>query len=219
MIDNKNKFLDLDDDVDFITDTTPVDYEPLTKEQIRIGDELQSFLQSFIDNENKLDEEYVSTYDLDNHYRWHCLANKVYRKSDSHNVYYDFRNRDKYRIYEEEISDKVNMTPNKIVSLYDTDSVNKHFRKLFEGNYTIKLLTSCGLFSSIGDICFGINSFATNKTQNYTKGNTINILFMTPTGKTISMYPVDAHYFETKFNNILGSSSTYSGDYIKINND
>ena len=99
------------------------------------------------------------------------------------------------------------------MTLNDTKGVLKALNKLFEGNKTIKFEISCGFFNNVGKVMVGINSFSSDKTKNYSGGNTVDVLILSRRGKTISMYPIGSHYLETKFNNILQKHSAFLGKF------
>ena len=90
-----------------------------------------------------------------------------------------------------------------VTSLLNSDEVNKFFRKLFEGGQYMYFGTFCNLYNDHGSVGLLLHSFASDYTRNYKLGNTIDVLVMGSGSKTITLYPVDAHYLETKLNNII----------------
>ena len=103
-----------------------------------------------------------------------------------------------------------------LYSLYDEELVCKYFRKLFEGNCSIRFDRSCGFNNGSGSCIIGMNAFANDKTTNYVKGNTVNFIIISLDSKTISMYPVEASKVEGKFNGIIRNYSNINKT-IKIN--
>ena len=181
----------------------------LSDEELEIGNQLTDVLQGLIDDE-VIDEEFVSERSLVRHYNTHCIADHTDRKSNRHNVFYDFKNIDKYRVYEDKINRQIDETPYYISSLFDEELCRKYFRKLFEGNVSLRFTLSCNLRNNEGLVELGLHSFASNYTTNYNGGNTIDMSIRSPKGETITFYAVDAHYLENKINNIF--SNYYSGD-------
>lgn len=188
-------------DEDFI-DINPPDQESVSEFQIEFAKEFYNFMQGFIEKES-LKEEFTSTANLQLHYDKHCLAEDLEKKSDRYNVYYDFNNVDRYRVYGNKISDALEISPNRIPSLLDFDKMINYLRKLFEGNCYILFTTSCGFENDKGPVMMGLHSFASSVTTNYKNQNTLDLVVISPTFKIISLYPVDAHYFKTKFNSII----------------
>lgn len=177
----------------------------VTKEQELLANDLFDLLQDLIGDpyNTTVNEEFVSVNALNRHFNDHCLANNVNRRSTTHNIYYDFNNVDKYRQYENKILNEIKTTNLTVASLEEIDLVLKYFRKLFEGNKSIQFYRSCGFKNDRGEVILGLHSFATSVTTNYSRNNTIDIMVISRNYKTISMYAVDAHYLESKFNNII----------------
>ena len=169
------------------------------------ANDLRIFLSEFIENE--LSEQFVSNKDLSVHFKRHCIGKNKSRTSSRQNVLYDFTTLENFKNYEHLINTKCNRADVTIGSLSNTVVILKAFRKLFEGNYTIEFSTKCGFENNNGEIDLCINSFATEVTENYRAGNTINIVVLSKAMNTISMYAVDANYFENKFNNIVAKYS------------
>ena len=192
-INNKREF-DIDDESGNIS-----------TQELEIGNKIKQFLEELIDKavSDNISEQFISNQCLIQHFRDHCLGKHTERKSTTTNVYYDFTGVNEYSQYENAVSKHVLDSPKVVASLYDIQLLSKYFRKLFEGNVSINFLLSCGLKNNVGDISIGLHSFATKYTDNYTKGNTIDLIVFTPNKKTISLYAVDAHYLQTKINNLL----------------
>ena len=207
--------LDIDDEEDF---ENP-DWEEFTPEEEALANDLFDMIQSFINEEEKeeLDEKFTSKSQLNNHFNRHCLAKIPNRKSKRTKVFYDFNDVNKYKIYEDKINVLMQETVTRVPTLNDVRLVCKYMRRLFEGNFNILFTTSCGFYNSNGYIMVGLHSFSSDVTKNYPSQNTIDIILLTaPTLKTITIYPVDANYFETKFNNIIKNHSN-STIQLKIN--
>lgn len=201
-------------DEDFIDFNSP-DQENISEFQIEFAKDFYDFMQGFIEKE-PLKEEFTSTTSLQLHYDKHCLAGDIEKKSDRYNVYYDFNNIDKYRIYGDKISNSLEISPNRISSLLDFDKMIRYLRKLFEGNYYILFTTSCAFENDKGPVMIGLHAFSSDVTTNYKNQNTLDLIIISPTFKTISLYPVDAYYFKTKFNTIMKKFNKV-GIRIKIN--
>lgn len=191
---------EVDDDYDDFNDP---DQRPFTEKEKKVAKEIFSLIQSLICEDDIITEEFESKNCLNRHYHKHCLNGYEDRVSTRQNVFYDFKNRDKYRVYGDKIGDLIKQTSNIIPTVNDLKLTYKHIRRLFEGNYPIRFSTSCGFTNKLGPICIGLYSFSSNVTTNYKGQNTIDLLIMSPQLKIISIYPVDANYFENKFNNIL----------------
>lgn len=202
-----------DENWDILDENIP----PISKEEMQFEKELHDFLQSLIDTEQSLTEEFVSGSELRNHYRKHCLCGIPTRKSRKSNVYYDFDDINKYGNYENKISSEVNKTELVISYLGDTQVINNYFHKLFECYQSIYFTTSCGFENTHGPVNIGIHAFSTDKTKNYSSANTVNFLVLSRR-KTVTMYPVDAHYLESKINNIIKKHNDIDIQ-LKFNND
>ena len=203
-MDNILDGLDLiEDEADWESD----DYIAITQEEEAFSKEIFEFVQSLIECIPPLSEEFTSYKQLNTHFNKHCLGlNPGDKKSRKDKVYYDFEYVNQYRNYEQEVNDLViNKSPRQqsFISLYDKEELSRSFRKLFEGNYSILFKSSCEFHNDRGPVAIGLNSFATKHTENYEDGNTINLIVLTPSYSTITMYPVAAHYLETKLDNII----------------
>ena len=79
--------------------------------------------------------------------------------------------------------------------------VLSYLKKLFQGGIVLKFCNSCGLENDDGPINMSLIAFSSNVTKNYNGGNTIDICIKSTRDKTITLYPVDAHLLQNKFNN------------------
>lgn len=216
IIDNAiNELDDLDDDFN------SNDYIPASDIEYEIAAEVFDFLQGIVDREDSLTEDFTSYNKLEYHFNRHCLGLHPDSKKVSQytKVYYDFKYLNEYRNYEESINKKmINLPLAYQPTLLDTETLFKCFRKLFEGNFSMLLPAGAGFENDLGPVQIGLNSFATKYTSNYRAGNTINMIILTPKNKTITMYAIDAHYLETKLNNIIEKYNT-NKIKLKFNND
>ena len=190
------------------------DEEPITKEQEDFAEELFNFLQELVNKEENLTEEFISNSTLNRHFYKHSLANRNDKKSNRQTIWYDFKYINEYKNYEELISEKVIKTKYQIPSLLDTNLITNYTHELFKGNTSILFTTSCGFTNAIGKIMIGLYAYSTDVTTNYTKGNTVSVLILSPTGKTLSLYSVDANYLENKLNSLI---KKYSSTKTKLN--
>lgn len=161
-------------------------------------------IQSFVDRDEYITEQFTSSINEQRHFNKHCLGTNKKNKKVSHRsaVYYDFNNQQDYSTYENKINAKCKHPDICIYSLLNTQEVLKAIRKLFGGNYTIEFHENCG-FDSRGPIIVCLNSFASDVTTNYTSGNTINFCILNTQRNTMSMFAIDANYLETKLNNVI----------------
>ena len=202
----------LDEDWDDFNDPDDL---PITKEEYAFAEELSNFIQSLIDVDDEVSEDFVSEKCLYRHYDKHCLDGEANRQSTRSNVFYDFRDVNKYREYCDKTTDDILRTKYQVYSLLDTESVYRCVRKLFEGSTSIKFEISCGFENESGSVSIGVHSYANKATTNYLQ-NTLDFSVISRKNKTISMYPVDASYFETKFNNLI-SKYNKLGVRLKLN--
>ena len=196
------------------------DFPEITEEEKQFAEELRAVLQEYIDVD-PLIEEFISDKGAEKHFYKHCLAHdRDNKKSKRTNVYYDFKDVSLYKEREKYI-DKLSRQDEKntyyISSLLQIDEINKAFRKLFEGEKCVVFSQMCELRNERGLIKLVIHSFASNVTNNYRTGNTIDMMIQSQNGKTIALYPVDANYFENKINSILRRHTDKKLDYIEIN--
>ena len=169
------------------------------------AEDLSELINELIRDE--LTEQFVSRKDLSVHFKRHCIGKSKNKKSTRQKVFYDFTNINDFSNYENIINKKCINSDICIGSLTNTVVILKAFRKLFEGNYTIEFSTRCGFENNNGPVDICINSFATDVTENYMDGNTVNIVILSKSMNTISMYAVDANYLENKFNSIVAKYS------------
>lgn len=186
------------------------------------AENIYKIVQDILDSEQRdLSEAFTSKSCCEQHFKWHCLAGKDNRRSTHTNIYYDFDNRDKYRLLEDSLSTWVRGSLNSekrlnfIWSLMDTASVLEGFRRLFEGSTALYFSPTCGFKNEAGPVGIAFITFANNYTQNYTRGNTIHCLVQGKNGKTITLYPVDADQMEKKFNGYVRDyRSKYNQEFI-----
>lgn len=171
--------------------------------------ELFMFFNSFVGDES-LKEMFVKGQ-LPIHFKKHCLGTST-KKSNRTNVYYDFKYVNDYKNYENKLSNIFSKPNIRITNLYDKDLI-KSLKNLFKGNYSIELTSSCG-FSKGRNIC--IYAYSSDVTTNYLSGNTIDICIRTNADETVTLYPLDANYFESKLNNILSKYTSFSSS-LKFN--
>ena len=164
--------------------------------------EIYDIFQDIINEEENLVEEFTSNNSLKYHYRKHCLCGRSDRKSTESNIYYDFDNVKNYSTYEKYISNFADNTGLRINYLGDKKLIEKYFHKLFEGNQAVYLTNSCGFENKKSSVSVIIHAFASDKTNNYQQGNTVNFM-VRGNAKTVTMFPVDAHYLQTKLNNVI----------------
>lgn len=192
------------------------DMAEITPEEEAFAREIYNIFQEIVDEEERLTEEFTSNNSLKNHYKKHCLCGRSDRKSTKSKIYYDFDNINDYKDYENFVTSFIDSTDLRIKYLGD-DNINKYFRKLFEGNQAVYFTGFCDFRNSNGLITILVHAFASDKTQNYKNGNTLNFTVL-QRNKTVTMFPVDAHYLQTKLNNVIikYSKSNYK---LNFNND
>ena len=182
------------------------EYDPNYKgeETDKFADAVLDLLVSLVDKDDlTLTEKFTSNKSLFTHFDYHCVG-AINKKSTRTNVRYDFTKVQQYHKYERELNKEFRQPNVAIIdTLYDEKAVIKAFRKLFEGGKYLLFSSLCGFRNQLGKVYIGLNSFANNVTTNYGKANTINVIVLTQTLETITLYPVDASYLETKFNHII----------------
>lgn len=188
--------LDTDNLDDFDYYDEPDELDSISEE---FAIDIQNLIKEFI--ENDLTEAFVSPKAANKHFNKHCIGNGN-KKSCRQTVYYDFTKINDYINYENNISNKCTNADIIINSLYCTQKILNAFRELFRGNYTIRFSGSCGFSNNFGSINIAIHSYCTDYTTNYVN-NTVDICILSRKMNTISLYPVDANYLESKFNNIV----------------
>lgn len=213
----------VDDDVfDYLDAYDDEDLAPPSEEDIRFGEEIRELLQEIVDSEVvTMTEEFMTDRGATSHFESHCLGHhRKSRISTRQNVYYDFKDASLYKERERKISENAENRKSKNVYtvhyLFDREDISKALRKLFEGDIYIHFTYDCGLRNENGPISLLVHSFASDATKNYLGGNTIDILIGAK-AKTLTMYPVDANYFENKFNNILKKHYPSEIERFKIN--
>lgn len=182
------------------------EYDPNYKEgeTDKFADAVLDLLVSLVDKDDlTLTEKFTSKKSLFTHFDYHCVG-AINKKSTRTNVRYDFTKVQQYHKYERELNKEFRQPNVAIIdTLYDEKTVIKAFRKLFEGGKYLLFSSLCGFRNQLGKVYIGLNSFANNVTTNYGRANTINVIVLTQTLETITLYPVDASYLETKFNHII----------------
>lgn len=208
----------IEDEEDF---NTYDEDDPLTPEQEAFANELRAFLQSLINEEeqddDELEEKFTSQQSLTKHFNRHCLANTPNRKSTKNNIYYDFTSLKQYSNYEQKLYNifrqGVSNSKEKydfIDDIFDVNDVNKKFTKLFEGNFTLFISGIFGLRNSKGTVNLGIHAFSSDVTTNYIGGNTLDICILSPSIKSITLYPVDATTIKREIVRIINKYSQLS---------
>lgn len=190
----------LDDD-----DFEDEDYRDITESEKSFAQDIFNLIQTEINKSDDLDEEFTSNKNLIKHFKKHCYAKDKSKQSTKTKIFYDFKDISQYIEYERKLhSEFFNAEGNTIIigSLLETDEILKGFRKLFEGNYCLTFNIFCGFKNATGGISIAFHAFASNVTKNYKLGNTIDIAIISH-NKTITLYPIDAYYLETKFNSII----------------
>lgn len=169
--------------------------------------ELYDLLQSYIPQ--GLNEEFLPNQnDLNHHFIKHCLGS-FDKKSTNYSVYYDFTDIQQYIEYDRKLQNSIGgRNTIRIQSLNDEELVVKSFNKLFEGNCFLVFTTMCGLHNVSGDVILCIHSYANDVTTNYTKGNSLDLIVLTTSMKTITLYPISAKYLGNKIKNIFATYHT-----------
>lgn len=203
-----------EDDIDIDDYSDDSDYDETVAHEFEKA--IRNLLYDILSNTEDLNEQFTSDGNMNKHYLKHCIGNDRNKISTRHNVFYDFNDRSKYCQYEKSITDKINNSSNNVGSLYDYETIMKYIRKLFEGDFVIRLCNSCGLNNN-GVINMSFISFSSHVTRNYSGGNTIDICVKNALGKTITLYPVDSSYLQNKFNNIIRTFGQYSGSDFEFN--
>ena len=193
--------------------------DPITPEQEAFANELRAFLQFLIDEEEQdaveLEEKFTSQQSLTKHFNKHCLANIPNRKSTKNNIYYDFTSVKQYSNYEQKLYNifRQGVSNSKerydfIDDIFNVNDVNKKFTKLFEGNFTLFISGIFGLRNSKGTVNLGIHAFSSDVTTNYRGGNTLDICILSPSLKSITLYPVDATTIKGEIIRIINKYSS-----------
>ena len=188
-----------DVDEDFDLDLDSDDYEPPTEEEINFGEAVYNFLQELINADSCINDDYYLRGSVKKRFESHCLCGKD-RSSDCNTVYYDFKNIDKYRIYENKVAEKVLSKEDIIWSCCDKEYIEKCFKELLCGKKSIYFPNCCGFRNNRGAVSVGLHSSAFNATKNH-EGNTVDlIVFAGKNRKTVTMRAIDTRSFETKLN-------------------
>ena len=198
------KSFDFSEDVDedFDLDLDSDDYEPTTEEEINFGCAVYNFLQELIDADGCINDDYFLRGAVKKRYETHCLCGKD-RVSDCNIVYYDFKNIDKYRIYENKVAEKVLISEDIIWSFCDKEYIEKCFKELLCGNKSLYFPNCCGFRNKRGTVSIGLHSSNFNATKNH-EGNTVDlIVFAGKNRKTVTMSAIDTRSFETMLNSWL----------------
>ena len=183
-------------------------------------EDILSFLTELIRKEEVVTEMFISNKCLIDHFNKHCIGNRTGRKSTRTNVLYDFKDKSQYKEYEKALGDKIDKTIYTVGSLYDYERILYLLRKLFEGDIVIQFCNACGLRNNNGVINLSIYAFSSSVTQNYNDGNTVDICVRSGRGRTITLYPLDSHYLQTKINKLIKKySGRFDIDSYKFNND
>lgn len=204
-----------EDDLDYDYDYE--DFDEIVGEEF--AKDILEILNDLIDMSDIMEEDFISTKCLSDHFRKHCLGKDIKRRSTRTNVYYDFKDNSQYREYEKHISEIVNKTDYTIGSLDQHDLIMKYFTKLFEGNVAVEFCNSCGLQNKNGKVSLSVIAYSSDVTTNYTNSNTIDVCIKGKGRRTITLYPIDAHELEKKLNRIFKKYGGYSGNNFAINND
>ena len=169
--------------------------------------ELYDLLQSYIPQ--GLNEEFLPNQNnLTHHFIKHCLGS-FDKKSTNYSVYYDFTDIQQYIEYDRKLQNSIGgRNTIRIQSLNDEELIVKSFNKLFEGNCFLVFTTMCGLHNVSGDVILCIHSYANDVTTNYTKGNSLDLIVLTTSMKTITLYPISAKYLSNKIKNIFATYHT-----------
>lgn len=181
------------------------DGKPFTKDEKALAHDLFELFQELVNKDSQLTEKFHNKDKLLNRYKTHSLANVPGRVSVYDRVYYDFTDKNKYGNYEYSQQAKMQTTKNVIPTLNNTELVVKNMRTLFEGERYVLFTTSCGFEYNNGHTMLGLHSFSSDVTTNYKRENTIDVIVFDACFTTLTMYPVDAHYLETRFNEIAAA--------------
>ena len=181
--------------------------------------ELLPILNDLIHCDDSIIEKFTTNGNLVKHFNKHCIGKSTSKKSERHRVFYDFEKVGQYEKYEKLVSSKIDSSFDEITTLYDYDLVIEYLQKLFHGNMVVKFTKSCGLQNN-GKVSLSLIAFSSDVTTNYKSGNTVDICVKNDMKRTITLYPVDANYLQTKLNNVFKKFNV-SDDIpeFKFNND
>lgn len=164
--------------------------------------ELLPILDDLIHYDDTISEKFTTNDNLVKHFNKHCLGKSTRKKSERHRVFYDFEKVSQYEKYDKLVSSKIDSSFDEITTLYDYDLIIEYLQKLFRGDMAVKFTRSCGLQNN-GEVSLSLIAFSSNVTTNYKSANTIDICIKNDMKRTITLYPVDANYLQTKLNNVL----------------
>lgn len=188
-----------------IEDWNDPDNLPPTEAQLKSAEELKNFLQSLILRDD-LTEEFVSDRGARQHFLKHCLAKDPAKKSTRSSVYYDFKDASQYKAREKALNarvrDVVDSRTEFVGALTNTQSLQNLFHWFFEGDRCLHFSALFGIVNNEQEAALTLHSYANEATKNYPQ-NTVDLLILGHHNKTITMYPVDANYLESKFNNLM----------------
>lgn len=199
------------DEIDDVDDWDDPDFVDVTEEDENFAKDMFDVIQGLIDSEEGKDltEEFMSDRGATVHFERHCLGHhRNERRSQRTNVYYDFRDVSQYKERERTI-DSVARDSGRhknvvaFPSMLLRTEIEEGFRKLFEGNQYLVFSQECGFHNNMGRVRLVIHSFASDVTRNYSSGNTVDLVIYGNNGKAVTMYPIDANYFENKINSII----------------
>ncbi len=176
--------------------------KPYTIEEEVLAERLSYLIQNFI-VDDKNNGDFTHNHNLLDRFIQHCIAGDPNKKSKRTHIYYDFNNKDKFRVYSNNVLKKVLDTNHKISSISKVNVLTNELKNLFKGNYEIFFYRSSGFYNKQERVKIGLHSFSSNVTTNYTNAKTIDLLILDSCDKLIDIYPIDATYFELEFNNIL----------------
>lgn len=198
-------------------DDPDYEYDPEIGEQFM--KELLPILNDLIHCDDSIIEKFTTNGNLVKHFNKHCIGKSTSKKSERHRVFYDFEKVGQYEKYEKLVSSKIDSSFDEITTLYDYDLVIEYLQKLFHGNMVVKFTKSCGLQNN-GKVSLSLIAFSSDVTTNYKSGNTVDICVKNDMKRTITLYPVDANYLQTKLNNVFKKFNV-SDDIpeFKFNND
>lgn len=199
------------------------DYEdPDYEYDEELGKQFEREIKAILDDliaEDTLTEDFTSGTSLRQHFNKHCIGSSGRRRSTTTNVLYDFERCIDFGNYERDISNKIRTTLDEVTTLRDYELIVRYLRKLFEGNMIVKFTLDCGLHNSNGAVYMSIIAFSSDVTTNYSGGNTIDICIKTPQNRTITIYPIDAHRLQSRFNNLIRDFGQYEDRDLIFNND
>lgn len=210
---NDSDSLDLDEELGIDWN----DVEEVSDNDRQFSVELFKFISELIPEED-LNESFRSHESLVKHFNKHCLCGNNSKESKKTNVLYDFSTLEQYDNYEREISSGLASGENVIVvnDLTQKEFIEKSFRKFFEGNMYIYFSPLCGFNNNGKSISILFHAYSTSHTSDY-KSNTVDMNVRIGE-TTLTLYPLDSFYLESKLNNIIKKYSPVSIK-LKINNE